>query len=175
MTAAARPPATIAKSVLAAWELLKQQVTDRHGQPRIAYGPTWKQNDNGGPGRRVGAVWFVDISGRPRNHNLSITEYGSADSAIRWDITAGRHGGILYSVEFAARGVFPVELLRTAAEHIGLLPPANTDAEDLATLREIAARANDNAEPIDPGVILDIVGWPSGESRPSTPLTSYPS
>jgi hypothetical protein len=156
-----RPPATIAKSVQSAWSLLKQQIGNIHGEPRIKYGPTWRPEEGGGFGRRTGAVWFVDIAGTPKNHNLSITEYGHLDRPSHWIIEGGRHGGIITHVAYDVRGVFPVELLHLAARSVGLLPPAHTDADDLDTVREIAARANGNAEQLDPGVILDIVGWPS--------------
>jgi hypothetical protein len=34
--------------------------------------------------------------------------------------------------------------------------------EDLADVQQVAARAQRNCEPLDPGTVLDIVGWPTG-------------
>jgi hypothetical protein len=157
------PAAALVKSVDAAWQALVDQISNRHGDPRIKYGPKYTPDGSGGRPARVGAVWFLAAPGRPApvNHNLSISEYANGPS---WVINAGRHGGLVTNATLRARDVFPVEMLRFAAVTIGLLPaPPDTDAEDLDTIREIAARAQHNGEPIDPGVLLDIVGWPTAK------------
>jgi hypothetical protein len=152
-----------------AWRALLAVIGEHTGTaPSILYGP---KLDDGqyGRGVKVGATWFIPTDGRKINHHMSIVQYGKPPAVgLSWHIRVGRHTGPITDAAFIVHALPDLGLLRHIAGYAGLTQAVDEHrktaaalADDLATVRDIAARARTNCEPIDPGYLLDIVGHPA--------------
>lgn len=165
--------------VAAAWQQVVKEIISKTGvMTSVAAGPSMV-NDDGGRGQKCACTWFLSTGpgGRLVNHNLSLIQFGRGPAVTSWLIRAGRHLGATTHVEVRVKIAPDVELLRHVAGWIGLLQRESDDAGDelgdLDAVRQLAINAREHGETIDPGAILDVLGYPADDGPAVPPLMVY--